>query len=85
MAAIRSHHDLVVWQKGVDLVQTVYSVAKSFPPDERYGLISQSTRAALSVPANIAEGHCHRTWILDGTRNLYDHRATARLPPSTRR
>jgi four helix bundle protein len=65
MAAIRSHHDLVVWQKGVDLVEIVYSVTRSFPPEERYGLTSQSTRAALSVPANIAEGHSR------GTRREY--------------
>lgn len=61
MVGIRSHRDLVVWQKGMDLVVLVYRIADGFPADERYRLTSQLTRAAASVPANIAEGHARAT------------------------
>jgi four helix bundle protein len=67
VAKIQSHRDLIVWQKSMDLVETVYSLAKTFPEDERYRLVHQTTRAAVSVPANIAEGHAR------GTRRDYAH------------
>jgi four helix bundle protein len=54
---INSHRDLVVWQKSMDMVQLVYLISSSFPKQELYGLTSQLRRAAVSVPANIAEGH----------------------------
>ncbi|MCA8994620.1 MAG: four helix bundle protein [Planctomycetaceae bacterium] len=54
--AVRSHRDLLVWQKAMDLVVTCYALTKSFPDDERFGLTSQLRRAIVSVPANIAEG-----------------------------
>jgi four helix bundle protein len=54
---VRNYRDLAVWQKGMDIVLAVYQVTKSFPDDERFGLTSQLRRAAVSVPANIAEGH----------------------------
>ncbi len=47
--------ELIVWQKAHQLVLDVYRFSKSFPGDERYGLTSQLKRAAVSVPANIAE------------------------------
>ena len=47
---------LEVWQKAVDLANTVYAETKSFPGDERFGLTSQLRRAVSSVSANIAEG-----------------------------
>ena len=53
---IRSYKDLIVWQKAVLLVTDIYSTTKQFPTDERYGIVSQLNRAAVSVPANIAEG-----------------------------
>ncbi len=53
---IRSHRDLIVWQKAMDLVDLIYDLAESFPAKEAYGLTSQITRATVSVPANIAEG-----------------------------
>src|SRR4051812_25006582 len=55
--AIRSYRDLRVWQQSMDLAETIYEVTKTFPDNERYGLISQLRRAAASVPSNIAEGH----------------------------
>ena len=59
--AIKSYKDLLVWQKGMNLVKMVYQVTKEFPSDERFGLVSQTRRAALSVPSNIAEGQSRRT------------------------
>ena len=57
MAEIRSHRDLVVWQKAMDLAVEVYRIVRALPDAERFGLISQLSRAATSIPANIAEGH----------------------------
>jgi four helix bundle protein len=54
---IRSYRDLEVWQKSVDFVVDCYDVANKLPRNEIYGLASQLQRAAVSVPANIAEGH----------------------------
>jgi four helix bundle protein len=54
---IRSHRDLRVWQRAIDLVERSYRVTDSFPKSETYGLSSQLQRAAVSIPANIAEGH----------------------------
>ena len=58
---VRSHRDLLVWQKAMDLVDMVYDLAEHFPDREGYGLTSQITRAAVSVPANIAEGQARST------------------------
>jgi four helix bundle protein len=52
-----SHRELVVWQKSMDLVVQVYRLTERFPRSELYRLTSQVTRAAASVPANIAEGN----------------------------
>lgn len=52
----RSHHNLLVWQKSMDLVQEIYRVTSRFPGEEIYSLTSQMRRAAVSVPSNIAEG-----------------------------
>jgi four helix bundle protein len=46
----------VAWQKALALVEAIYTVTRSFPKDEMFGLTSQMRRAAVSVPANIAEG-----------------------------
>ncbi len=56
MAVIQSHRDLIIWQRSMSLAAAVYSLVGSFPDRERYGLISQLTRAAVSVPTNISEG-----------------------------
>jgi four helix bundle protein len=53
---IRSYRDLDVWQKAMDLVVASYRAADHFPKTETYGLAIQLQRAAVSVPANIAEG-----------------------------
>ena len=52
--------DLQVWQEAHALVLTVYSITNTFPDSEIYGLTSQMRRAAISVPANIAEGFNRR-------------------------
>lgn len=56
-----TYRDLEVWQLGTDLVERCYRATASFPKSELYGLSSQLRRAAISIPANIAEGHCRRT------------------------
>jgi four helix bundle protein len=56
----RHYKDLLVWQKGMNLAKLVYKLTMRFPSDERYGLISQLRRAAVSVPSNIAEGQARR-------------------------
>jgi len=55
--SLKSYRDLDVWEKSVDLVVLVYQLAKSFPSEEKFGLTSQIKKAAVSVPANIAEGY----------------------------
>lgn len=48
--------NLIVWQKSIELVIAIYELTASYPKEEIYGLISQTRRAAVSVPSNIAEG-----------------------------
>jgi four helix bundle protein len=48
---------LKIWQLGMDLMVETYRLTKSFPRNEQYGLSSQAREAAVSIPANIAEGH----------------------------
>ena len=48
--------ELKIWKKAIDLAVEVYRVSALFPPDEKYGLISQTRRAAVSISSNIAEG-----------------------------
>jgi four helix bundle protein len=54
---VKSYKDLMVWQRAMDLTSLVYRLCAELPADEKYGLVSQARRAAVSVPANIAEGH----------------------------
>ena len=54
---MRSYRELDVWKKAMDMVVAVYELTSKFPAQERYGLTSQMQRAAVSVPANIAEGY----------------------------
>ncbi len=58
---IISYRDLVVWQQAMELADLVYRITDKFPTHERFGLVSQMRKAAVSVPSNIAEGSRHRT------------------------
>ena len=58
---ILSYRDLTTWQKGVDLADLVYRITEKFPRTERFGLVVQMRKAAVSVPSNVAEGTRHRT------------------------
>jgi four helix bundle protein len=60
MGRIPHFRQLKVWQEAHKLVLMVYQVTKGFPGNERFGLVSQMRRAAISVPANIAEGFKRR-------------------------
>lgn len=57
MEKSRSFRDLIVWQKSHEFTLSVYKLTKSFPKEEIYCLTSQFRRAAISIPANIAEGY----------------------------
>lgn len=54
--SISSYRDLVIWQHSMDTTEMVYEFAAQLPDNERFGLISQMCRAAVSMPSNIAEG-----------------------------
>ena len=51
-----THRELLAWQEAMKLVAAVYRETANFPKDERYGLVVQTRRAAVSIPSNIAEG-----------------------------
>ena len=53
---IKSFKDLRVWQESISFVKIVYELSSEFPNDEKFGLISQMRRAAISIPSNISEG-----------------------------
>ncbi len=57
----KSHEDLIVWQKAILLSVKVYKLTESFPAEEKFGLISQMRRCAVSIPSNIAEGRGRKT------------------------
>lgn len=57
----RGYRDLVVWQKGLALGKEIYLLTRRLPSDEKFGLVAQMRRAAVSVPSNIAEGQARRT------------------------
>ncbi len=67
---MRDFRKLLAWQKADDLAVTVYRATKHFPSTEKFGLISQLRRAAVSVAANIAEGSGRHT-LKDFRRFLY--------------
>ncbi len=58
---IRDYKDLQVWQKAMVLAKQVYQMTQTFPSEEKFGIISQMRRAAVSVPSNIAEGQARNT------------------------
>jgi four helix bundle protein len=51
-----TYRDLIAWQKAMDLAQEIYAITSGFPAEERYGLISQMRRCAVSIASDIAEG-----------------------------
>lgn len=53
---MKNFRQLIIWQKGIEIVKKIYVLTKQFPMQEKYGIISQMTRAAVSISANIAEG-----------------------------
>ena len=57
----RAYKDLIAWQKGIQLTKLVYQRTSKFPSEEKFGLVSQVRRAAVSIPSNIAEGQARRT------------------------
>ena len=58
---IRSFTDLITWQKSHKLVLDIYKITLKFPEDEKYNLVNQLRRAAISITSNIAEGFSRRT------------------------
>ena len=71
--AVKSFHDLTVWQRSIELCLAIYEFTRAFPSDELYGLRSQLRRASVSIPSNIAEGCGRRT-----TGELIQFACTAR-------
>ena len=57
MTYLKSHKELIVWQKSVQLTKEIFLLTDKFPKSELYGIISQMKRASVSIPSNIAEGY----------------------------
>jgi four helix bundle protein len=66
---------LEVWKRSHELVKDIYKIARNLPTEEKYGLISQICRAAVSIAANIVEGNARKT-IKDYIRFLYNARGS---------
>jgi four helix bundle protein len=69
---MKCYRDLQAWSLAIELVSEVYRICRSFPSSEKFGLSSQMQRAAVSVPANIAEGHAR-----DSTKEFLHHLSIA--------
>jgi len=54
---MKTYRELIVWQKGIELVLLVYKITKNFPEEELYALADQMKRSSVSIPSNIAEGY----------------------------
>jgi four helix bundle protein len=70
---VSSYRDLEVWKKGIQSAKATYQVTEAFLKHEIYGLSSQLQRAAVSIPANVAEGHAR-----NGTKEFLRHLSIAR-------
>ena len=72
-----TYKDLTVWQKSMLLARRIYEITARFPSDEKFGLVSQMRRCAVSIPSNIAEGygregereHSHFLFVSLGSSN----------------
>lgn len=60
-SSVRSHRDLIIWQRGIELVLAVYEVTAKFPKEELLGFTADLRRAAVAIPAQIAQGHVRST------------------------
>ena len=58
---VKSYRDLIAWRRARELVREVYLLTATFPVGERFGLVSQMDRSAVSIPSNIAEGYGRAT------------------------
>lgn len=61
MNSVQSYRDLKVWQKSIEFSRMIYEFSRLLPREETYGLIAKMRRAAVSIPANIAEGLARQT------------------------
>lgn len=61
---VSSYKDLIVWQKAIVLVTEVYALTRTFPMEEKFGIVNQINRAVVSIPSNIAEG-----WGRESSKN----------------
>jgi len=52
----KPHHRLIVWQKAIDFVKSIYQITSEFPSEEKFGLVSQMRRSAVSIASNVSEG-----------------------------
>ena len=52
----KPHHNLEVWKRSLSFVTKIYKLTADFPADEKFGMVSQIRRAAVSIPSNLAEG-----------------------------
>ena len=57
----QNYKDLLVWQKGIVLAKDIYRLTQNFPTEEKFGLVAQMRRAAVSIPSNLAEGQARHT------------------------
>ena len=53
---MKNYQELKIWQQGIEIVKEVFKLSEILPKSEKYGIVSQMTRAAVSIPANISEG-----------------------------
>lgn len=58
---MKGFQELIVWQRSMNVAKDVYNLTRQFPEGEKFGLMSQMQRAAVSIPSNIAEGHARGT------------------------